>query len=54
MELVSQPISPSTPAKPAAAIPAEVRSGPRTRLTMSARGICIITVQLPVGTVAAA
>ena len=39
---------------PAAAMPADVSSGPRTRPTRSDVGICMTTVQPPDGTLAAA
>ena len=52
--VVSQPSRPSTPAMPPAAKPPLASSGPRTRLMMSCRGICITTVHEPVGTFAAA
>jgi hypothetical protein len=52
--VASQPSRPRIVAIPAAAIPADVSSGPRTRPTRSDVGICMTTVQPPDGTLAAA
>ena len=52
--VVSQPNRPRIVAMPAAAIPADVSSGPCTRPTRSDVGICMTTVQPPDGTLAAA
>jgi hypothetical protein len=54
IRVASQPKRPRIVAMPAAAMPADVSSGPRMRSTTSDVGICITTVQPPDGTLAAA